>query len=250
MADILDVIKGSQKKINIEKLSALCSKKNVWDYFDIEREDFFELSKKPQLELTSEFYFDHVRRAPTIDDSIIHAISSSDGLNLKKVYDGDKTEMSIETSSGDKKKSKTVNMWSYGGFFLGNCANFNIEKANLPENTLMYVNQGYKTLKDSKKCYYNDLYIIAQIMPLAEPPKDIESYECEDDEVKILRVLYDKETGKFWGIEQYVAQITVRDDEYEEFLTMAMMVKAKQPDFIVKRNVKFQTVLRQHALDF
>ena len=87
-------------------------------------------------------------------------------------------------------------------------------------------------------------------MPLAEQPKDIESYECEDDEVKILRVLYDKETGKFLRIEQCVAQITVRDDEYEEFLTMAMMVKAKQPDFTVKINVKFQTVLSQHALDF
>ena len=108
MADILDVIKGSQKKINIEKLSALCSKKNVWDYFDIEREDFFELSKKRQLELTSEFYFDHVRRTPTIDDSIIHVISSSDGLNLKKDYDGDKTEMSIETSSGNKKSQKLL----------------------------------------------------------------------------------------------------------------------------------------------
>ena len=87
-------------------------------------------------------------------------------------------------------------------------------------------------------------------MPLAEQPKDIESYECEDDEVKILRVLYNKETGKFLRIEQCVAQITVRDDEYEEFLTMAMMVKAKQPDFTVKINVKFQTVLSQHALDF
>ena len=87
-------------------------------------------------------------------------------------------------------------------------------------------------------------------MPLAEQPKDIESYECEDDEVKILRLLYDKETGKFLRIEQCVAQITVRDDEYEEFLTMAMMVKAKQPDFTVKINVKFQTVLSQHALDF
>ena len=87
-------------------------------------------------------------------------------------------------------------------------------------------------------------------MPLAEQPKDIESYECEDDEVKILRVLYDKETGKFLRIEQCVAQITVRDDEYEEFLTMAMMVKAKQPDFTVKINVKFQTVLSQHALEF
>ena len=94
-----------------------------------------------------------MRRTPTIDDSIIQAINNPDRLNLKKVYTGDKnkTEMSIETSLGDKPKSKTVNMWSHGGSFSGDCANFNIEKANLPENTLLYINQGYKTLKDSKK---------------------------------------------------------------------------------------------------
>ena len=125
--------------------------------------------------------------------------------------------MSIEASSGDKKKSKSFNMWSYSGFFLGDCANFNIEKANLSENTLMYVNQGYKTIKDSKKCYYNDLYIIAQIMALAEQPKDIESYECNDNEVKFLRSLYDKKNGKFLGIEQCIGQITVRDDSDEQF---------------------------------
>lgn len=121
MADILEVIKSSQKKINLRKLPALCSKKTVWDYFDIEKNDFFELSKNRQLELTSEFYFDHVGWTPTIDDSIIQAIRNSDGLNLKNVYDGgkNKTEMSIETSSGDIKKSKTVNMWSYSGFFVG-----------------------------------------------------------------------------------------------------------------------------------
>ena len=74
MADILDAIKNTPRKINIEKLSALCSQRNVWDYFNIEREDFFELSTRQQLELTSEFYFDHVQNAPTIDNSIIHAI--------------------------------------------------------------------------------------------------------------------------------------------------------------------------------
>lgn len=116
--------------------------------------------------------------------------------------------MSIETSFDDKKKSKTTNLWSFGGFFLGDCANFNIKKASLPENTSMYVNQGYKTIKDSKKCYYNDLYIIAQIMPLAEQSKDVESYDCEEDDMKILRALYDKETGKFLGIEQSIAQIS------------------------------------------
>ena len=102
--------------------------------------------------------------------------------------------MSIETSLGDKPPEN---------FF--------------PENTLMYVNQGYKTLKDSKKCYYNDLYIIAQIMLLAEQPKDVESSECNDNEVKILRASYDKETGKFLGIEQCIAQITVLDDNDEQF---------------------------------
>ena len=125
--------------------------------------------------------------------------------------------MSIETSFDDKKKSKTTNLWSFGGFFLGDCANFNIKKASLPENTSMYVNQGYKTIKDSKKCYYNDLYIIAQIMPLAEQSKDVESYDCEEDDMKILRALYDRETGKFWGIEQSIAQITVCDDAEEQF---------------------------------
>ena len=59
MADILEVIKSFQKNINLEKLAY--SKKDVWDYFDIERDDFFELSKNRQLELTSKFYFDHVR---------------------------------------------------------------------------------------------------------------------------------------------------------------------------------------------
>ena len=33
------------------------------------------------------------------------------------------------------------------------------------------------------------------------------------------------------------------------FSTMAMMVKVKQPGFTVKQDIKFQTVLSQHALD-
>ena len=45
MADILEVIKSFQKNINLEKLAVLYSKEDVWDYFDIERDDFFELSK-------------------------------------------------------------------------------------------------------------------------------------------------------------------------------------------------------------
>ena len=76
-----------------------------------------------------------------------------------------------------------------------------IEKANMPENTVYYVNQGYQSYKDNKKTYYNNVYIISQIMPLAMQPKDIESYLLKDDEVKILRAQYDPISGKFLGME-------------------------------------------------
>ena len=57
----------------------------------------------------------------------------------------------------------------------------------MPENTLFYVNQGNQSYKDNKNVYQNDIFIIAQIMPLAHQPKDIESYVFNDYEVKILR---------------------------------------------------------------
>lgn len=125
--------------------------------------------------------------------------------------------MSISTKNDDKKKPKSTTMWQYNGFFLGECANFNLEKANLPENSLFDVNQGYLTHKDGKKCYYTDVYIIAQTMPLAHQPKDIESYVCKDDEVKILRALYKPENGKFLGIDYCIALITVQEDPDEQF---------------------------------
>lgn len=125
--------------------------------------------------------------------------------------------MSVFTETKDEKKPKSLTFWAEGGFFDGECSNFNIEKANLPENTLFYINEGYQSYKDWKKWHYNDIYIIAQIMPLAHQPKDVDSFECKADEVKILRVCYDPENGKFLGIKYCVALITVRNDLDEQF---------------------------------
>ena len=54
-------------------------------------------------------------------------------------------------------------------------------------------------------------------MLLAQQPKDVDSYECREDEVKILRTLYDLESGKFLGLKYSVGLITVRDDPEEQF---------------------------------
>ena len=77
--------------------------------------------------------------------------------------------------------------------------------------------KGINPIKTVKKCYYNDIYIVAQIMPLAHQSKDIESYDCKDNEVKILRTKYDPANGKFLGIENCVALITVKNDPEEQF---------------------------------
>ena len=54
-------------------------------------------------------------------------------------------------------------------------------------------------------------------MPLGQQPKDIESYELKDDEVRILRARYDPISGEFLGIEHCIALITVRNSPKEQF---------------------------------
>ena len=220
MVDITNVIKGNSRQINMDKLADLCRKKNVSDHFKMSKEDFFDLSNSNQRQLTSKFYFDNVDNQPSIDESISDIIKNSDGVNWTKIIDNEnnRTQMSISTEKmQDEKKPKSTTMWKNDRFFQGDCGNFKLEKVNLPKNALFYVNQGYLSYKDSKKCYYNDIYAIAQIMPLAHQPKDVDSYKSREDEVKILWSLYDRENGKFWGIEYCVGLMTVRDDPDEQF---------------------------------
>ena len=196
-------------------LAGLHNQKNLWDYFGFTKADFVALSQSQKDAVLSKFYFDHVKGG-SIDASISSRIKGSDEIRVTKVRDGSKMEMQVETTTNDK-KSKAVNLWARQGFFLGECSNFNMPKANFPENTLFYVNQGYRAMKDGKKCYYNDLYIIGQIMPFAQQPADVESYECNPNEVKMLRALYDLQSGRFLGLKQCVALITVRDHDNKQF---------------------------------
>ena len=184
------------------------------------KEDFLNLSDSKQSQLTSKFYFENVNtQQDSIDASIGSIINSSSSINLKKVYENgeNRTEMSLSTTKDEEKKPKSVTMWTRNGFFADECCDFSLEKVNMPENALFYVNQGYQFYKDGKKCYYNDIYIVVQIMPSAHQPKDIESCDYKDDEVKILRARYNPANAKFLGIENCVALITAKNDPEEQF---------------------------------
>ena len=81
-------------------------------------------------------------------------------------------------------------------------------------------------------------------MPLAHQPKDIESYDCKDDEVKILQAKYDPATGKFLGIEYCVVLITVKNDPEEQFFDYGLF-KPIQKCSIPLEKARFRAVLRQ-----
>ena len=91
--------------------------------------------------------------------------------------------------------------------FLGRkCGNilafsdYNMEKVNFPENTLLYVNQVYLTVRKNKKIYYCDYYIIGQIVEVSNTLENISTYHLKEREVKMVRSKYNSETGEFLGL--------------------------------------------------
>ena len=103
-------------------------------------------------------------------------------------------------------------------FFEARRSDYNMEKVNFPENTLLYVNQSYLTVQKNKTIYYCDYYIIGQIVGASNPPQNIDSYELQDREVKMVRPKYNSETGEFLGLYETVGLLVVRGDAEEIFL--------------------------------
>ena len=63
------------------------------------------------------------------------------------------------------------------------------------------------------------LLVMAQdkITPLLNQPEKLEEYMPQENEVKILRSIYDTITGQFLGLENCLAYLTIRCDFQEQF---------------------------------
>ena len=66
---------------------------------------------------------------------------------------------------------------------------------------------------------YNHNFIIGQIIPAANQPEDISTYECAPNEVKLYTCIYDINTGEFKGVRESLAYIILRGDDEEVFLS-------------------------------
>ena len=142
-------------------------------------------------------------------------------LLSKEMTDKDKsmkTQLLYKPKQQDKLSGEKI--WKEDGFFKDVKAQLNLEKVNIPENCLVYVNQGFlSTVKSGEIAMYLHNFVIDQLIIAANQPKDIANYTCSKNEVKLLSCVYEIETGQFKGIREQVAFIVLRGDAEETFLS-------------------------------
>ena len=107
-----------------------------------------------------------------------------------------KTQMMIAMKE-DKAESSTERIWKENGFFKDQRTDLTIGKANFPENTLVYVNNGSITPVKGGHAMYLEFVILRQILPMANLPPgiDLDKYDNKGNEVSIFTPLYNTENG-------------------------------------------------------
>ena len=141
--------------------------------------------------------------------------------------------MLVSFEDDDSKNSE--NVWLESGFFDDRRIDLTIRRANFPENTLCYVNQGTVWLvKDGEKAIYLEFVVIGQVMPVAnaDPSINLETHVFKDNEVLLYVPVYNKATGLYGGLKKKLGQITLRGDDQERFFLMGTQ-KKKVPCCIV-----------------
>ena len=141
-------------------------------------------------------------------------------LLSKEMTDKDKSMKTQLLYKSKEDKLSGEKIWKENGFFKDIKAQLNLEKVNIPENCLLYVNQGFlSTVKSGEIAMYLHNFVIGQLIVAANQPKDIVNYVCLKNEVKLLCCVYDIETGDFKGIREQLAFIVLRGDADETFLS-------------------------------
>ena len=104
-------------------------------------------------------------------------------------------------------------------FFEDITGSFGRKKVNFPENTLLYQNQLYLSIQKGDHILNSNYFIIALIIPVANVPSDVDSYETADDDVQIIRPMYDVDAREFHTHKRNMdGTISVRGDKDEVFL--------------------------------
>ena len=97
-------------------------------------------------------------------------------LLSKEATDNDRslTIQLLLTSNDSQEKLNGEHVWKNKGFFQDLRSDLNLEKKNISENTLLYINQSFlSTVKSGDIAMYNHNFILRQITVAANQPSDI-----------------------------------------------------------------------------
>ena len=122
-----------------------------------------------------------------------------------------------------------------------------------PEKTLLHNNQGYLTVQKGNNIVYADHFFLGQNVPDADSPGEIESYECAEIEVKLIRPLYIFKCGEFRGIKETLAYINVWGDDNETFFNYGFSKDKWKVLYasVTKRipNAFSETIFKKHMVE-
>ena len=129
-----------------------------------------------------------------------------------------KMEMMV-ASMGKSREKSNERVWKENGFFGDQRADLTIKKANFLVNTLVYVNNGSANPVKGGNAIYLEYVILAQILPVANPPSniDLNNHKYLDNEVLIFTPLCNAENGLYRGLRKRLANIILRGDLNETF---------------------------------
>ena len=95
-------------------------------------------------------------------------------------------KMQMLLSIDNDKKAPSEKIWAKNEFFRDQRADLTIFKPNFPENTLLYANQGIvSTMKDGDDAIYLDYVVLGELIPVNNPPENLDNYELKPNEVFI-----------------------------------------------------------------
>ena len=130
-----------------------------------------------------------------------------------------KFQMAISIQDDDDSKN-TEKIWLESGLFGDQRSDLTILKANFPENTLAYLNQGSVSLvKGGGEAIYLEFVVCGQLMPIPNPNPTInlETHVFEENQALLYAAIYNKATGLYGGLTKKLAHITLQGDERERF---------------------------------
>ena len=152
-----------------------------------------------------------------MDIGVSQAVRDSSKISMTKNLFKGRVETTLTAEKASFKRNRT-DVWKNYGCFSPQACDFSTEKANLPEMSILYVNQAYQSYKDNKKVYYYDYLIEVQVTPCLNPPEDLRNCECQPNEAKIYCPKYDTVSGEFLGLFQTLNYLTICGDSGECFL--------------------------------